>query len=254
VKFYDVVKKENETLSLENKSLHEVTVIVGDEKLTLPQLREKVSQIKSDEIRTGSEKLFETHKTNWEKNEKPKQVHQESIAMLTQIMDALSKPSLIPIAQEYENLSKQVDETLNKRVVEKIDAAFQYKVETESTRKADERMKTLVNEHWPRWSQINLQPKIDDLMRSIDTDIYTFLLGPWKVRCAKCGAVYEDVKIRPSDVESLITTKYLSVDCENQSYRGLGTHEIKVTLAELLKNRLNYSTQPPTDNDNRNVF
>lgn len=254
VKFYDAVKKKMEASSSENQSLREVTVTVGEEKLTLPQLRAKVLQVKADEIKTAAEKLFETHKSNWEVNEKPKLIYQEAVKSLSLIIDNESQSQqLNPESEVDSNLPEKVRAILGKKVNEKMDYSFQIKVGTESDRKAAEKLKALVKEAWPRWFELNLQPKIDQLMGHINSNVLTALRGPWVIRCSKCNAVYNNEMLTPANVESLITTSCLSVDCGNQS-GNLGAHEFTVSLSELLKNRLNQQSQLPIDIDNRNVF
>ena len=245
VKFYDTVKKERDEYSLENKSLHEVRVIVGEETLTLSQLIEKVAKIKADEIKTDSDTLFKNYKYNWEANEKPKLVHQESIIVLTKIMANLKNSSRLK-SIETKDLLEKVEEILNTRVAEKIDFAFNDRVDKESDRKSDDRINSLMNETWPFWSELNLQPKIDQLMTLINSNVLTALLGPWNIRCPKCNAMFYDVMLTSADLEHLITTKRLTENCDG----GTGNiieHEFTVSLSELLKNRLNLQSQPPID-------
>ncbi|HEY4698890.1 MAG TPA: hypothetical protein VIH27_00755 [Nitrososphaerales archaeon] len=244
VKFYDTVKKERDDLSLEIKSLHEVKVIVGEETLTLAQLIEKVAQIKAGEIKTDSETLFKNFKSKWETNEKTNLVHQESIAVLTKIMVNLRNPHRLE-SKETKDLSVKVEEILNTRVDEKIKAEFKDKVDKESDRKSDDKINSLMNETWPQWFELNRQPKINQLMTLINSNVLTALLGPWNILCPKCKAMYYNVMLIPEEFERLITTKRLFLNCEDQF--GNITHEFTVSLSELLKNRLNLQSQPPID-------
>jgi len=197
-----------------------------------------VSKIKAEEITKESSALFEKFKSKWEKNDKSKEVHQESIVVLTKIMDNLkNSPNLKSI--ETMDLLGKVEEILNARVSKKIYYEFQRKVDEESNRKLKEKFDGLKEREWKIWLDVKLQPIIDQLVGTSIDNVYRFLQGPWDIRCDKCGTEQSIQMLRKDEVPLMIMDKGFLAKCINANCRDLlGRHIIKITLSDLIATKL----------------
>jgi len=152
------LKPRVEKLELEVSKLRETSKLVGEKKLTLPQLTKLVAKVKSEEI----EKLFKEYRSRWEAEKKPLEVYTEACKALTQIINTLKGPEPHYFQKELLNLGlpNKIKEIILSEVKSRLNEEFQRRVDEESSRRASEKLDQLKMIEWPSWYATTVGPKI----------------------------------------------------------------------------------------------
>ena len=225
---------------IENKvaeilSLREVKMIVGEEPVALPQVRERINEIKAQEIKVEAQRLFSEYKTQWEKSEKPKQVYSEACRVLSMIIGKPTEPHARAFPAELFELGlpSKVIEILNAGIDSKTDAEFKKRVEKESDRKAVIKVKQTLGVEWPNW----LNPRVKQLEDKIISGALAELQGPWVLGCGRCGASMTR-NLTPREMEDLIRDRAVDVDCPNPQCGFILHTKIPLVIRDLIQKKL----------------
>ncbi len=233
-------KKINE-LSSDVLSLKETVRIVGDERLSTTELRERIAKVKAEEIKNEAERLLGEFKSEWEKNLKTKEVLTETLKQLEHIVKTLSKPKPHYLSQEMwdSGIPEKVEKILNSEVNKRIDDEFMRRIEDKSDKKALEKLEILKTNEWPRWYNSNIEPKVARLEGLIRDNSLKMLKGPWTITCDKCGLKFGDIELTSEGIGDIIRTGNVEIECQNpnctdSSLLSTWKHKVKVSLNNLI--------------------
>ena len=229
-----ISEKETEIVSLKQTSQ-----IVDGENLTTPQLQARVSKLKDEEIQSKAKELFNSMKTTWEQGEKKKDVAKEAVAKLNAILGMLHGHPYRAEPNETDLLNT-VMKTVRDGISKGIDQEFNRRVEAESNKKSDEKLKELLNVEWPNWFSTFAEPRAKELENKLNTSAITALKGPWEIICSKCGTHITNKELNGLEIESLLRHGFVDIPCQNPNC-GFGLTQINVTLLELIESRLSHS-------------
>ena len=185
------LEKENHELEAENASLKETRKTVGKGKLTLPDLRKRVAEIKNEEIQAEALRLFNEYKTSWEKEEKNREVADEA-CKITQAIVTIHQRN--PDQRFYSkqwlqlDLPKKIADIMDDGIKKGIDTEFTRRVNSDAEKKAQTRLKELQSGEWPRWLKTHVEPTAELLRSRIITNAIEALKGPWLSTCNKCNS------------------------------------------------------------------
>ena len=113
----------------------------------------------------------------------------------------------------------------------RLDAEFQRRVEEESERKAAERLTAMVNQQWPHWYAMQVEPKIRLLETVILENVFKMLEGPWEFTCINCGEKTTR-NLTSSGITELVQRSHVQIDCPNCG------HKRNYSLEELIQEQI----------------
>ncbi|RLI74132.1 hypothetical protein DRP04_15015 [Archaeoglobales archaeon] len=225
------IRELEETLSeykLKIAELEEVRATA--EGKTVAEVVEEILRRKEDEIKKRSEEIFVKKLEEWRKEEKSREVQEEAIRLLSNIINAL-RDDRIPEGVEV-NLLEKVRELIDAEVDKRINDEFEKRVEEESNRRFVEKVF-----FQSEWYKERVEPLILKLYLEIKRDVLKALRGPWNVKCDKCGCVFS-TNLSSDEVEELIRRGYVWIECpscEDFLLVWSRRHRIKLELKDLLK-------------------
>jgi len=214
-------RAENERLKEVNKILRETKLIVGDKELTLPRIKELLTEAKTEEIKSRAAQVFEKLKEEWELKQKPAEVTGEAVSTLQKIICTLSRPEPRFFVQEEVDLGLPQD-------VERL-------ISSEVNRRVDEL-------EWPKWYDEVVRPKVVQLEASLRASALDQLKGDWTMRCGKCGTLFK-FELGSEHVANLLRLGHVRVACSNlqcvdELFFFRPRHSSSVTLVELIESRI----------------
>jgi DNA repair exonuclease SbcCD ATPase subunit len=192
----------------------------------------------NDEIEKRAHARFNSMKSEWEKAEKQKEIFKTATELLKQVIE---KPDLLP--KELIELSKKVKEIINSEVEKRLNSEFHRRVQEELDRKASSQLKQMMEIEWPKWYEINIEPKVIELERKINANVMSLLRGPWLITCDKCGMKQAveltpermEILLRPERMEILLRNGYVLIECQNPNCTDLlWRHKINIPLRDLI--------------------
>jgi len=238
----EVVKLEDE-----NSALRETGKLIEEERLTLPQLRERVARVKADEIKAEAERIFDEHKSRWEKEEKPKEVGTEAQRVLRDFIGILKGPEPHHFAQNIVELGlpDMVNGIVSSEVKHRLDGEFYRRVEQESERKALEKLDQLKRVEWPKWYHVNVEPKIAQLEALIRANVLDVLESIWTITCDKCRQSF-NMNLTSEHIAVLLRSEYIEVECQNVNCTDSvlwwsWRHKVRISSRDLIMSRISLS-------------
>jgi hypothetical protein len=211
---------------VEIASLKEVAQIVGEEKITLSQLLERFKKTREEEIQSKAKEQFNIMKKEWEQGEKKKDVQMEAIAKLKAIL--FSEHGYRSEANEAD-LVVTVLNTVADRINKGINDQFNRRVEIESNRKAEQKVKETLTVEWPNWYKTNVEPRAKELEDKFINNALRALQGPWEIICTQCGKQTSNRQFTPLETEKLLRDGAVMVQCPSCGYRK------RLVLRELIE-------------------
>lgn len=238
-----VKSKEDEVEQLKEKSRQAESRIGELEKLkvtaenrTLKETEELLLRAQDNEIKRKAESAFTQMKLQWERNTKPKEVLSEAIKWLKHTVEELSKQEPRFFLREVADvgLPEKVEEIMDSEVRKRVDTEFLRKVEEKSKQEALAKLADLKSVEWPEWYRTNVGPRIIELESRAKGHVMTMLVGPWTIKCDKCGTDFH-VELAADTIEALLREGLTWIKCENTNCKDLwARHRIKTTLGSLI--------------------
>ena len=191
IKNYPQVKRDKEKLSQKveelkvslDNTLKEVSSLKGSKakldgtKMTLEEARLDFIRVQDAEIEGRTAERFQKLKTDYE-SKMPQLVYQRLRDILKQPglpkeiakpIDTEAKKKADAMLRDPDNWPPWFRELYEKEVEKKVTAGlnqeFNARVETAAITRARQRLKELTATEWPTWYRINVDPKIEELLR-----------------------------------------------------------------------------------------
>lgn len=227
---------------------------------------------KEEDIKRRAEEQLNSIKHEWERIEKPKLVTDAAAKGLRDVVEHIldSSPAAraaggIPsmpsqsISSEQQppapsspamwdqQLYTKVRSIIDDGVRQGLDYEFERRVEAESQNRAEEKLEQIRNTEWPNYYIQTILPLANELKQIIAGNVFNFLAGPWTITCKNCRAVHRPRALSPEEVETLISTKTLELQCYGAYLRSQISlldnlsriaHTFRIGLLELILDRL----------------
>lgn len=250
----DVLKLKDAELQKLELKVDDLTRRIGElenlkvtvEGKTLSEAGKAFLEAKEQEVARRANETFNSMKKEWTMSEKPKEVLNEAINQLKNVVEVLGRPKPRYFPQKIldAGLPGKVEEILEWEVGRRVDVEFTRKVEEKSNQKALDKLNYLKSTEWPNWLRVNVDPKVTALERMFTTNALSFLGEPWFITCDKCRTT-QNIKFTASSVEAMLRTGYAHIECANLNCRDwFARHMIEVTLRSLIEAKM--TTAPPS--------
>lgn len=120
-----------------------------------------------------------------------------------------------------------------------LDSEFERRVEEAAKAKAQQRLRELKNEEWPKWFSANIEPRIAELERKVSENAFQLLKGPWTFVCDQCDTTFSD-QLTGAEIEALLTKGQIQIECINPACDdhflfSSRRHRFRVLLHALIK-------------------
>lgn len=120
-----------------------------------------------------------------------------------------------------------------------LDSEFNRRVEESAKVKVQQRLTELVNAVWPQWFAQNIEPRITELERNANENVFQLLKGPWTFICDRCETS-SDYELTPLGVEELLRKGRIQIECvnpacEDRSLFSSRRHRFQVSLHDLVE-------------------
>ena len=204
-----------------------------------------------DEVERRAKERLDSMKAEWEKTEKPRLVLEATTQSLIQIIDDIIRNGVSSGTNRSvrSELHAKVSSILDNEVRRRLNSEFERRVEAESQRRAQEKLNQLQIEQWPGYYKQIILPKVAELEKKIDSNVFSYLRGPWAISCQICGATHLSVQFYAEVVASIVKDGEIELECNGSYVRpviGLGNklnplagpQRFKLTLAELIDMQL----------------
>jgi chromosome segregation ATPase len=241
----DEIKEKDKKITHLNERVDELeslrTIAEGK---TLKEAEEAFLKVEDEEIKKNAEETLARLKSNWEKDEKPKEVLNEAVRWLNSTIEVLSKPEPHWFLKEVADvgLPEKVEEIIGLEVKRRLDNEFFRRVEEESKKKALEKLNQMKNVEWPRWFEAYAEPKIRELEEKMNTNLFNLLNGPWTITCDKCGTK-QRIETMPQGIEQLLRNGYMTAECSNPNCNDFMARHRKVELKAIIFSYISPSKQ-----------
>jgi len=268
IKNYSEVKREKEELShkieelkasLDN-ALKEVSSLKGlkahldGAEMTLEEARLDFIRAQDAEIEKRAAERFEALKLEYEAK-MPQLVYQRLIEIfkgrlwpkeIATVVKAETEERANGILYHSENWPDKFKEYHQKQVEAGVksglDAEFNKRVEERANMRAQQRLRELKNEEWPKWFNANIEPRIAELQAKVNANALQLLKGPWTFTCDRCGTRF-DAEVTAEGIEQLLRSGQVKSECanpqcEDHSLFSTRRHTLQVSLHDLIKVRI----------------
>jgi len=233
------LESEVHDLTLRVRELEELKVLADGK--TLKEAEESFLKAKEGEIREQARELFNQMKSEWVREDKPREVSNEALKWLKHTIEQLSKPEPRNYMKEVVDagLPEKIEKIINSEVGKRINEEFLKRVDEESSKKALKKLEELKSVEWPKWYRTVVEPRILQLESMIQSNVVKALEGPWIITCDKCGTSFQ-VQLTPEGIEGLLRTGSVMIECPNPDCVDTALiftfkHRVRVTLKQLIE-------------------
>ncbi|MCP8311499.1 MAG: hypothetical protein L6M37_00915 [Candidatus Methylarchaceae archaeon HK02M1] len=246
VKDKEIDKLKHISKGLENRVEELEKLKVVSEGKTLREAEKAFLKAFDKEVKIRGDKTFKSMKDKWERSEKPKEVRNDAIKWLNQVIENRGKPGRRLVLKQLKDvgLPEKVEEVISSEINRGLNAEFMRRVEDESSRKAFEMLDQMASNEWPIWFRENVEPKIKELENSFITYALSRLAGPWTIICDRCGSK-RSVEFAADEIQMILKHRHAIVECVNPNCTNfIGRHRIRIELKELISNYITSGYAP----------
>lgn len=157
--------KEDELSKLKSRNLELESLQSITNGKTLAEIEKIMLEAEQEEIGKQAEERAKSKHSEWEKTMKPKEVAEEALKQLDQVVEGLLMPEhkFFPKGTMELGLPEKVSQLIELGVNRKIDDEFNRRVEVESEKRAQEKANYVLSIEWPKWKRENMEPKVAEL-------------------------------------------------------------------------------------------
>ncbi len=232
----NIQSNENEKASKEKMQLKQQIHEKDSKLVTRNETIKKLEDARREEIENEARSLFDERRAKWEREEKPKELFDESSRILIQVILALDNGNQDSLPKELQTMAKKVKRIIGSEVDKEINREFWARVKVEAEKLA----KTWFRQKWPEWSKANVEPKAKELEGMINANGMTSLSSlNWTVACKQCGTK-QPFELTNERTSALMSRGVVQVQCVNQSCHhfldlaGWYPYSFTVSLRELI--------------------
>jgi len=183
----------------------------NSELVTREETIKKLEQARREEIESEARTLFDERRAKWEREEKPKELFDESSKSLTQVIETLDSGDQDSLPEELQPLIKNVKMIIGSRVKKEKNKEFDLRVE-EGVQKG---AKIMYQQKWPEWSKANVDPRVKELIGMINLNLLALFSGlKWTVQCNQCGTK-QSLELTTERMSELLSGGVAQVQCVN---------------------------------------
>lgn len=247
----EIEKLRSTNIELEKRVAELEQIKVGSEGKTIKEVVEAYLKAEKEEIKKEAEKgSYEIH-SEWEKNQKPKEVFETSVRELRRILSSFKGIRYVPVplgsAQPklpaQPELDQEVNKVLNEEVYRRLDEEFNKRVEIRSNEIALIKFEEWKKLELKKWHDEKVMPEIARLDTSFRTNITAFLRdSDFMIICNKCGKQFPTKFTGEMVSELLIKGKFnllcMDPNCKDFVIR----HQIPITLKDIVDHMIAFKT------------